>query len=181
MRWQPLVSGRDTGLRTSPPSDRSPREDSTTSAILFGSVGAIADTSELQRQAFNEASTAHGLDWNWDQEEYRDLLQRGGGPQRIADHASSLGQRVDAAAVHAMKSATYQETLGRTALQPRAGVVDTIREAKTEGPELALVTTPSPGNVAALLSVLSPAVQASDFDLVVDSPTVDRPEPDAGA
>ena len=35
------------------------------SAILFGSISTLADTSELQRRAFNEAFEAHGLDWNW--------------------------------------------------------------------------------------------------------------------
>ena len=35
------------------------------SAILFGSISTIADTSELQRQAFNQAFKAHGLDWDW--------------------------------------------------------------------------------------------------------------------
>jgi hypothetical protein len=40
------------------------------SAILFGSIGPIADTSELQRQAFNQAFQAHGLDWCWHREEY---------------------------------------------------------------------------------------------------------------
>jgi hypothetical protein len=33
------------------------------SAILFGSISTLADTSELQRRAFNEAFSAHGLDW----------------------------------------------------------------------------------------------------------------------
>ena len=39
-------------------------------AILFGSISSIASTSELQRQAFNDAFTQHGLSWQWDQDEY---------------------------------------------------------------------------------------------------------------
>ena len=31
--------------------------------ILFGSISTLADTSELQRQAFNDAFKAYGLDW----------------------------------------------------------------------------------------------------------------------
>jgi hypothetical protein len=30
--------------------------------VLFDSIGSLADTSELQREAFNEAFRAHGLD-----------------------------------------------------------------------------------------------------------------------
>jgi phosphoglycolate phosphatase-like HAD superfamily hydrolase len=62
------------------------------SAILFGSIGTIADTSELQRQAFNQAFKAHGLDWCWDREEYLTLLEKSGGQKRIADYAGSTGQ-----------------------------------------------------------------------------------------
>jgi hypothetical protein len=34
--------------------------------ILFGSISTVADTSELQREAFNAAFAEHGLDWRWD-------------------------------------------------------------------------------------------------------------------
>jgi len=57
------------------------------SAVLFGSIGALADTSEVQREAFNEAFRAHGLDWDWSREEYRQLLQSSGGKDRIATYA----------------------------------------------------------------------------------------------
>jgi hypothetical protein len=35
------------------------------SAILFGSVNSIVDTSKLQRQAFSQAFQACELDWCW--------------------------------------------------------------------------------------------------------------------
>jgi beta-phosphoglucomutase-like phosphatase (HAD superfamily) len=43
-------------------------------AVIFGAIGTIAETSDLQRQAFNAAFKAAGLDWNWNAEVYRDLL-----------------------------------------------------------------------------------------------------------
>ena len=52
-------------------------------ALLFGSISTIADTSELQRQAFNDAFEAHGLDWRWDRDEYRSLLEQSGGMDRV--------------------------------------------------------------------------------------------------
>ena len=33
-------------------------------AILFGSIGTIVETSELQRKSFNQAFFEAGLDWN---------------------------------------------------------------------------------------------------------------------
>lgn len=47
-----------------------PSERISLSALLFGSISTIADTSERQRHAFNEAFAEHGLDWQWDRDEY---------------------------------------------------------------------------------------------------------------
>lgn len=151
--------------------------------ILFGSIGTLADTSELQRQAFNDAFSAHGLDWHWEREEYRTLLRDSGGQQRIAARAASTGQTVDAAAVHRTKSELFQRRMAAAQLTPRPGVVDTIRAARSAGQRVALVTTTSPDNVATLLQALAPAVRAEDFDLVVDATQVTRskPSPDAYA
>ncbi|MEC7496587.1 MAG: haloacid dehalogenase, partial [Pseudomonadota bacterium] len=34
-------------------------------ALIFGSIGVLVETSELQRQAYNAAFAAHRLDWHW--------------------------------------------------------------------------------------------------------------------
>src|ERR1700712_96142 len=151
------------------------------SAILFGSISTVADTSELQRQAFNQAFQAHGLDWQWDRDDYRAMLSKSGGPGRIADYADSLGQTVDAKAVHETKSKLFQENLATAQLTPRAGVADTIKDAKSNGWKVGFVTTPSRDNVSALLDSLSPDVQATDFDIIVDSSSVAQPKPDEEA
>ena len=100
------------------------------SAILFGSISTLVDTSELQRRAFNEAFEAHGLDWQWSQPDYVAMLDSNGGAQRIADYAESRGDDVDADAVHATKSQIFQELLATTGLKPRAGVLATVEEAQ---------------------------------------------------
>jgi beta-phosphoglucomutase-like phosphatase (HAD superfamily) len=43
-------------------------------AVIFGAIGTIAETSDLQRQAFNAAFAAAEIPWHWDQETYRKLL-----------------------------------------------------------------------------------------------------------
>lgn len=150
------------------------------SAVLFGSISTLADTSELQREAFNQAFSQHGLDWSWSREDYVALLEQSGGAQRIADFAASRGEDVDAAAVHATKSELFQAAVSTSPPPARDGVVNTIRAAKSEGMSVALVTTTSPGNVTALLAALAD-VQPSDFDLVVDTTSVDQPQPDKAA
>jgi len=148
-------------------------------AVLFGSIGTIADTSELQREAFNEAFRRHGLDWNWSREEYRRLLRDSGGAMRIASYAESRGDTVDAGAVHRTKSELFRQNLGASRPAPRPGLADTIEQARDNGYKLALVTTTAAENVTALAAAMRPEVDIESFDLVVDSSAVTRPKPDA--
>lgn len=136
--------------------------------ILFGSISTLADTSELQRDAFNQAFAQHGLDWNWDQEQYQDLVQSNGGADRIAAFAAARDEQVDAAAVHQTKSRLFQQALTDGVVEARPGVVDTIRQARDRGSAVALVTTTTPDNVTALLSALGPDVGRDAFDVILD-------------
>ena len=146
-------------------------------AVLFGSIGALADTSELQREAFNDAFRAHGLDWTWSRDEYQQLLAESGGKQRIAAYAESTGDQVDAAAVHQTKSENFQESLRTRPIEARPGVIETIEQADRHGVRVALVTTTSGDNVAALAQALRPQIDVDSFALVVDSSSVEHPKP----
>jgi HAD superfamily hydrolase (TIGR01509 family) len=147
------------------------------SAILFGSISTLADTSELQRQAFNEAFAAYGLDWHWSREEYVSMLSSNGGAQRIADYAAARGDDVDAAAVHAKKSAIFQELLASSSVAPRPGVVATVEHAKRNDHKVGFVTTTSLGNIDALLAALQPHISREMFDLIVNADSVKAPKP----
>ena len=149
-------------------------------ALLFGSISTIADTSELQRESFNEAFAAHDLDWRWETDDYREMLRGNGGADRIASYAAERGQDVDAAAVHATKSELFQRKALAGGLVARPGVVDLVRTAKAAGGKVALVTTTSPANIAALLQGTD-GVQPEDFDLVVDNSVVSESKPDPAA
>ena len=148
-------------------------------ALLLGSISTIADTSELQRRAFNRAFAQHGLDWEWGRDEYRSLLTGNGGADRIAAYAEQRGDEVDVAAVHRTKSEIFQETLGLGGLPPRPGVVETVAAAREDGWLVGLVTTTSRGNVESLLRSVD-GLSEADFDLVTDVDTVEhsKPHPD---
>ncbi len=150
-------------------------------SILFGSISSLADTSELQRAAFNEAFAEHGVGWTWGREEYAALLESNGGADRVAAYAAERGEDVDAAAVHATKSRLFQEKLAAGGLTARAGVLETIGAARTQGMKVGLVTTTSAENVAGLLGALGEQLAADDFDVVVDSDTVAEAKPSAAA
>ncbi len=149
-------------------------------SILFGSIGTIVDTSEIQRQAFNQAFEEHGLGWQWERDDYVSMLDTSGGRDRIAEYAKSRGETVDADAVHETKSDVFQTAMRSTDLESRPGVAETIRKAKDSGLRVAMVTTTSADNVHAMIGALSD-VALGDFDLVLDTTDVERPKPDPSA
>lgn len=151
------------------------------SAVLFGSIGTLAETSEIQREAFNQAFQAHGLDWRWERADYLAMLEQSGGQNRIAGYARSVGQEVDAEAVHRSKSEFFRKDVAAAGLTPRPGVVETITAAKEGGMRIGLVTTTSHENIVSLLDALGPDVRLDQFDVVVDSSQVAEPKPDAAA
>lgn len=146
-------------------------------AILFGSIGVLAETSDLQRRAFNRAFAEAGLDWIWTEDQYRAMLAVAGGADRVERFAAERGQSVDSAAIHASKSAHFHELLRTEPIALRPGVASTLAAAS----RAALVTTTSPENVRALLAALAPAVRADQFEIIVDRTRVERakPAPDA--
>ena len=40
-------------------------------ALLFGSIGTLIESSDIQRNSFNEAFKEAGLDWYWDEQDYK--------------------------------------------------------------------------------------------------------------
>ena len=147
-------------------------------AYLIGSIGSLVETSELQRAAFNQAFSEAGLDWHWDAESYADMLRLSGGRDRIARFAESRGESVDAEALHARKSAIFQERLSQGGINPRPGVSETLASVRGEGWKTGFVSTTSAANVDAVLAALG--MSRDDFDVVTDSGSVTagKPEPD---
>jgi len=143
-------------------------------ALLLGSIGVLAETSHLQRAAFNAAFAEAGLDWKWSEARYADLLARSGGADRIAAEAARQGQDVDVAALHASKSALFQRRLAQ-GVPLRPGVAETMAAARDAGHAVALVTTTSAANVDAVLAATR--LSHADFDLILTRDDVTDPKP----
>ena len=78
-------------------------------AVLFGSIGTLAETSDLQRNAFNEAFKISGLDWFWDEDIYRKLLSKSGGTTRINDYAKDTSLEIDGKKIRNLKTKIFNE------------------------------------------------------------------------
>ena len=58
-------------------------------SILFGSIGSVVESSEIQRQAFNEAFKEFGVDWYWNVANYIKMLQKPGGLNRLIEYSKN--------------------------------------------------------------------------------------------
>jgi len=132
----------------------------TLQALIFDVDGTLADTErDGHRVAFNLAFAEHGLDWNWDEDLYGELLTVTGGKERIrhfvARYATDVATRPDfnalVAALHATKTEHYVRLVASGQLPLRPGIARLISEARASGLRLAIATTTTPENVEALL------------------------------
>ena len=123
-------------------------------AVLFGSIGTIIETSEIQRQSFNDAFKELGLDWFWNETDYKNLLQKSGGAKRIEDFAQKKNCTVDASKIRLRKTELFNRYLIDGNFEPREGVLDIINHAKENGLKLGFVTLTTTNNINAVFSHL---------------------------
>ena len=155
-------------------------------AVIFGAIGVIAETSDLQRQAFNLAFAEAGLDWNWDSETYRRLLSINGGQTRLRTFRDEDANRSDVtdaviATLHERKTHHYAALTAGGSLKPRRGVAELIKTCQGAGVRVALCTSTSLENVDAIKAALGDAL---DFGAFASITTIDKigavkPAPDA--
>lgn len=154
----------------------------TTTAILFGSIGVIAETSNVQRQAYNQALKEAGLDWQWDEETYSDLLEMSGGRDRLGMLGRATGQPLSETAIakiHTRKT-ELASTVIRQAGKLRPGVAALAQYAKSQSIALGFVTSTYQPNIDAILGAEGVELSAHDFDVIVtrDDVTLGKPAPD---
>lgn len=129
--------------------------------LVFDVDGTLADTESAHCAAFNHAFGELGLDWHWDDALYTELLEVSGGKERILHYWKRVNpdiQALDAQAVqdniahiHELKTAHYEASVNSGVVALRPGVLALIEGALEQGLRLAIATTTSPVNIAALL------------------------------
>jgi len=147
-------------------------------AVFIGSISTLADTSEMQRAAFNQAFAEAGLDWHWSGDDYRARLALSGGRDRIATYAVEKGVDVDSAALHARKSAIFLEQLRAGTAVMRTQTQAILEYARLHGLKAAFVSGTEKASIDALVQGFGGA-QALGFDLITSGADA-AAKPDAG-
>ena len=152
-------------------------------AIIFDVDGTLAETEELHRRAFNETFAARGLDWHWDRDRYRELLQVTGGKERMAHDLAQRGLAAgdhDIPALHRAKTDRYTDLMARGEIALRPGIADLIRSGREAGVRLAIATTTSRPNIDALVRATLGREAGDLFDAIAagDEVRAKKPAPD---
>lgn len=155
--------------------------------LIFDVDGTLADTEEAHRNAFNQAFHELGLDWHWDIPLYTRLLEISGGKERIAHYWNSMNPQMTSLAglamqdtiarIHELKTAHYEAQVQDGAVVLRPGVLALIDEAAGAGLQLAIATTTSPVNIAALLRKAMGPGWRQAFTAIGDASTAPTKKP----
>ena len=135
-------------------------------AVIFGSIGTLVETSDIQRQSFNQAFKTLGIDWYWDKDNYKKLLKKSGGANRV-NYFSTLNKKfVDSKKVREIKTLIFNNYLKNNFINPRDGVLEVIEYAKFNNIKIGLASTTSIENIDAIFTTLNKKIKKKDFDFI---------------
>ncbi len=158
-------------------------------ALILDVDGTLADTErDGHRRAFDAAFAEVGLDWNWSEALYGELLAITGGKERIRHYIERWRPAFPKpgdfdefiADLHRRKTRHYLELLGRGEIPLREGVIRLLRQARDAGVRLAIATTTTPENVSTLLTCSAGAEVEGWFEVIAAGDVVPakKPAPD---
>jgi len=158
-------------------------------ALIFDVDGTLADTESAHCAAFNHAFEELGLGWHWDDALYTELLEISGGKERILHYWKQVNQDIKSldghavqdtiARIHELKTAHYESTVNSGGVALRPGILALIEGALEQGLRLAIATTTSPVNIAALLRTAMGPDWRQNFMAIGDasSAPIKKPHP----
>jgi HAD superfamily hydrolase (TIGR01509 family) len=152
-------------------------------AIFFDQDGVIIDTErDGHRVAFNRTFAEFGLNVEWGVEQYHQLLQIGGGKERMAHYFRQnpdklAGRDLDRLVrqLHERKTAVFIEMIEQGQLPLRPGVHRLMAQARDAGLKLGICTT---SNERAAHAITSKYLADIPFDVVLAGDVVKRKKPD---
>jgi HAD superfamily hydrolase (TIGR01509 family) len=155
-------------------------------ALIFDQDGVIVDTErDGHRVAFNRTFAEFGFDVTWSVEEYHELLQVGGGKERMRHYLITKGFGVDVPSadipdliqqLHRRKTDLFVELIENGALPLRPGVRRMMEEATELGLILGICTTSNERAARAVANNLLAGIPLR-FVLAGDVVQTKKPDP----
>ena len=146
-------------------------------AIIFGSIGTLVETSDIQRQSFNQAFKEIGLDWYWDKNNYKNLLKKSGGRNRVEYFANINQNTVDSKKIRELKTQYFNRYLNSNIINPREGVLEVIKYAKLNKIKIGLASTTTIENIDAIFTTLRDKIVKTDFNFIGNSKLIKNVKP----
>ena len=146
-------------------------------SLLFGSIGSIVESSEIQRKAFNAAFKEFGIDWHWNVANYIKMLEKPGGLNRLIEFSKNKLNLDDAKQIHLLKIKHFK-LLSKKKLKPRDGVLEVIEYASIHNIKIGFITTTTKDTLDLVINNLSKQVDFSKFDLITHDEFVSKRKPD---
>lgn len=134
-------------------------------AILFGSIGTLVETSEIQRKSFNKAFKHFGLDWYWNVGNYIEMIQDPGGIKRIKKYSNFKLSETNVKKIYDYKIKFFRQ-YAVNIVKPRKDILKIIKYAKKKNIKLGLITTTSKETIDIIIDSLSQYIDFNNFDLI---------------
>lgn len=144
-------------------------------ALLFDCDGVLVDTErDGHRPSFNQAFLAKGLNHTWNVELYGELLEIGGGKERMTKYFKDCEDKEPfkstkdpaerkalVADLHKLKTALFMDAVKSGSMPLRPGVKSLITEAINAGVKVAVCSTSNEEAVSTIVNVmLGPEIAA---------------------
>ena len=146
-------------------------------AIIFGSIGTVLETSDIQRKSFNKAFKKFGLNWYWSKNKYKKLLKMSGGENRLSNYAKKKNIKINTLKLRNLKTKFFNNYLKKNKLEPRAGVTNVIKFCKKNNIKLGFASSTSINNINSIFFALENTIKKKDFDFIGNSKLVSKKKP----
>ena len=145
-------------------------------AVFFGSIGTVAETSEIQRRSYNLAFNRLNIDCYWNVANYCEMLKVPGGKDRLRNFTIPNISEEDVDKVHNLKEEIYAELIEREDIS-RIEFVEVFHHSKASDLKVGLITTTSGKNIDSLSKALEDKVNFNDFDIITTAKDCTKPKP----
>ena len=145
-------------------------------AVFFGSIGTVAETSEIQRRSYNSAFNRLNIDCYWNVANYCEMLKVPGGKDRVRNFTIPNISEEDVDRVHNLKEEIYAELIEQEDIS-RIEFVEVFHHSKASDLKVGLITTTSEKNINSLSKALEDKVNFKDFDIITTSKDCTTPKP----